>query len=60
MSEVRRAMGARVQRRERVQQGEHGGPLVGGRLIGVVRGGRMEERPGRAAELLYVGRALHW
>lgn len=55
---MRRAVRARVQNRERAQEAEHVRALIGRRALRVVGRGRVQERPGRAAELLDVGRAM--
>ena len=58
LSEVLRAVSARVQLRQRVQQLQHVRAVCGARLLGVVCSGRVQEGPGRATENLRVGWAM--
>jgi len=58
--QVRGTMRARVEYWQRPKETEHVGTLVRRRALGIVRGRRMQERPGRPTQLLDVGRAMLW
>ena len=60
VTEMRRAMRTGIQDRQRAEKGQHVCAVGRRRTVRIIRCGRVQERPGCAAELLDVERTVWW